>query len=129
MFLLNKQSEAGLARGFVVRHVDVLETFKLPVLNLHLVLAIVVYVEYIDDRIGTTHEVRMVRVDVSILDFYEILNHCISRLKLLVQQVIHHLDNLFAQILEPLQFWHLYFCHDSSQFLKYELHALKRGRF
>lgn len=109
----------SVALCLVVNDIDVFEAFKLGVgaglVKLHLVLAVVVHVEDVDDAVGTSHEIRVVCVDIGILDLYEVFDHRICRLQLLVEQRIHDFNDLFAKILEALKFRHFDLCHHSAE--------------
>ena len=56
--------------------------------------------EHIQKCVGTAHEVRVICVDVRILDLYQLDNHVGCGVKALVQDLLHHITDL---ILEPLE--------------------------
>ena len=59
-------------------------------------LIVAVYVKDIDDGVGSTHEVWMVRVNVGVLDLDQVAHLCLCGTELLRQQLVHAIDNLLA---------------------------------
>lgn len=82
-------------------------------------------IKHVEDRIGTSHEIGVVRVDVGILDDHEILNHGVSGLETVGQECKHHFVDLLAEVLEPVELWHFYLNYNLSELLKDKLDALK----
>lgn len=89
-------------------------------------LAVVVHVEDVHDAVGATHKIRVVRVDIGILDLDEVFDHRICRLQLLVEECVHDFNDLFAKILEALKFRHFNLCHHSAELFIDKLDALQR---
>ena len=103
VLLSKQQCKSGLSAVFrlVIGNSNVLEAVKLSLFfHLHLVLAVVINIENVDDGVCTSHKVWVVGVDVSILNFNKVFNHRVGWLQLFVKQGIHHLHYLFTQILE-----------------------------
>lgn len=57
-------------------------------------LIVAVYVEHINDRVGTAHKIRMIGVYVGILYLNKRANHPSATHKLLSQQLKHDFNNL-----------------------------------
>ena len=57
-------------------------------------LIVAVYVEDINDRVGTAHKIRMIGVDVGILHLNKRANHPSATRKLLSQQLKHDFNDL-----------------------------------
>lgn len=88
-------------------------------LELHgveLLLMVAVNVENVDNGISPAHKVRMIGVDVRVLNLDQVPNHCVCGSQLFSQQVVHAFDDLLAQVLEPGELKHFNFDHYSSQF-------------
>ena len=86
--------------------------------------AVVVHVENVHDAVGATHEIRVVRVDIGILDLDEVFDHSICWLQLLVEECIHDFNDLFPKILEALKLRHFDLCHHSAELFVDKLDAL-----
>ena len=71
----------------------------------------------------------MVRVDVSVLDFYQVFYHRIRWQQLLIKQAVHYFNDFLSQILKPHKLWHLNLSHNPSQLLVDKLNALQGRRF
>ena len=90
-------------------------------------MIVAIHVKDIDDGVGSTHEVRMVRVDVGVLDLDQVAHLRLCGTQLLRKQLVHAVDNLLAQVLEALQFMHLNLNDDTAELFVDELHTLERG--
>jgi len=102
--------------------------FSLEPHGIELLLVIAVDIEDVHDGVSPAHEVRMVSVDVRVLDSDKVPNHCVGGSQFFRQKFVHALDNLLAQVLEALQLVHLNFDNHSSQLFVDKLDALQRGR-
>ena len=93
-------------------------------LNLTLLVVFSLHIENIFDRIGATHEIGMVSIDVCVLNLYHVANHLLCRVQLLRQEPVHDFNDFTAQVLEARQLVHLNLLHNSSQLLVDEIHTL-----
>ena len=104
-------------------------TLALQLHSIQLFLMVAIDVKDVNDWVGTSHEIRMIRVNISVLYSDQVPYHLVCRAELFWEQFIHDLYDLTAQILKSRQLLHFNFAYDSAQFFINELHALERWWF
>ena len=117
---------------FIHSRFDIVVALTTLTLHLHcaqVFFVIVVDVEDIDDGVGTAHEVRVIGINVRVLDLYQVSHHLVARAKLLGKKCVHGLNNLLLQVLETSKLLHLDLHDDSSQLFVDKLNALERWGF
>ena len=90
-----------------------------------MLLVIVVDVKDIHYRVGAAHKVRVISVNVRVLDLDQVSHHLVAWTKLSSQEAIHCLDNLLLKVLETREFLHLDLHDDSPQLFVDKLHTLQ----
>jgi hypothetical protein len=68
---------------FRIELVIAINSLALHFHGIELLLMVAVDVEHIDNRVGAAHEVRMIRVDIAVLNFDQVPDHYICRGELL----------------------------------------------
>ena len=99
-------------------------TFAL-LLDLALLKVFSLHVEHILNRVGAAHEIRMVGIDIGVLNLNHIAHHFPRWLKFLRQERVHDFDNLATEVLETRKLVHLDLRDHAAQLLVDEVHTLQ----
>lgn len=89
-------------------------------------LCVISGIEHIYHGRSATHKVWVRRINIGVLNFDQVLDHRICRLKQFLEQLIHNFNYFVPQFGVALEFRNVNFNNHSAQFLKYHLDALER---
>lgn len=73
--------------------------------------------ENVEQCVCTPYEIRVVGVDVSVFDLYQLYDHVSGRSEALVQHLLHHIADPVLQTLEAVYLLEFNPAHNVSQFL------------
>ena len=83
--------------------------------------------EQIEESVRASNKVRMVSVDMCILNLDQVHDHLCGRSEALVKDALHDIADLVLQLLIPVQLRQVNFVHDVSQFLVHFMGTVERG--
>lgn len=82
--------------------------------------------EQIEESIRAPNEVRMVSVDMCVLNLDQVHDHLCGGSEALVEDALHDIADLVLQLLIPVQLRQVNLVNDVSQFLIHFMGAVKR---